>query len=185
MYKFLFSLWFQFLKIKIFKQLNLKFSQKIFLFYENFFKFKILNFLFFYKKKLNLLRMVNLKKMVITIKLCRINTNVILNDLQMFYWDWKIKRRFSLAQLVYNFYREIKKSFYLIKGIFVKGLGRFTRRQRSSMYKQSFGKLLFRDFNAIINVKFLNIITKYSQCTIRLYINYNLRFINKKQKIFF
>lgn len=27
------------------------------------------------------------------------------------------------------------KSSYLIKGLFIKGLGRFTKRQRSSLYK--------------------------------------------------
>lgn len=184
LYKFLFNLQFQYLNLKIFKKLGLSLLNKFFLFYENFFKFKILNFLFFYKNKLKLLNFINQNDLKMKIKFCPINSNVILNDLYLFYQNQKLKRRFSLAQLVWNFYREIKKSFYLVVGLFIKGLGRFTKRQRSSMYKQSFGKLLFRNFNTNFNLKYLNIINKYSQCTIRLYINYNLRFIKNKQKIF-
>ena len=183
-YKFFFFLQFYYLKLKIYKTFFFIFLKKIYLFYENFFKFKLLNFLSYYKNKLIILNFINLKLLKIRIKFCPLSINTILNDIYLFYQNQKLKRRFSLVQMVYNFYNYIKRYSYLIKGIFIKGLGRFTKRQRSSMYKQTFGKLLFRNFKSKFNLSFFNIITKYSQCTIRLYINYNLRFLKNFKMIF-
>ena len=183
-FRFLFFIYFQYLKIRLYNKIFLKFVKLFYSFYELFFKNKILNFLYFQKQFLLFFKFINLQNINIIVKLCPIGINVILTDLLSFYQKQKLSKKFSLIQIIQNFYKTMGKSSYLIKGLFIKGLGRFTKRQRSSLYKQSFGSLLFKNFASFVTLSFLNIITKHSQCTIRFYINYNLRFFKKNKIIF-
>ena len=87
--------------------------------------------------------------------------------------------------MIYQIYIETNGYYKKINGFYIKGLGRFTRRQRASVYKNSKGKLHFRSFNSNISLHVIDVITRYGKCTIRLYINYNLRYQLIKNKYSF
>lgn len=185
-YKFCSYLFSQYMYFKQFKKQILNLSKIFYKKYSSFLKKKLL-FLMLYKSENNnfFKTYTNIFKLNYLILIVPYAKFTIINDIFLYFQKQKLKRKFFLKNLVQSFFNFIRIKNHIIKGIYIKGTGRFTRRQRSSLYKYNFGKIEFRTFFSFVHLSSLNVITKYGKCTILLYLNYNLRFLKNKQLLFF
>lgn len=166
---------------KFLKKKYLLFYTFLYQTYAKFFKMKLyqlylnkyINFYIF--KKLSNIHNLNIK-----LKINLLTKYLITSNLLVYYWFFKISKRFKLYNLVWRFFKKFLKKNFFINGFYIKGVGRFTRRQRSSIYKYQKGALNFRSYNVNVILTFIDLITRYGKCTIKVFINYNLRFLINK-----
>jgi hypothetical protein len=160
---------------------NLKNTYKTLYFrFKKFFYYKLVFFL----KKLNLFSNSKLKNF-------NIYPNSLLTlsgDLFLLYVKWKFARKFTLNQVVWPFVRHLRSvNFWFIKGFFLKGSGRFTRRQRAVVQKYNYGQIQFSTYNVRLYYYYIFIVTKYGKCGLKLWFNINnnfcMRTFNKVYKI--
>lgn len=158
---------------------NLKNTYKTLYFrFKKFFYCKLVVFL----KKLNLFSNSKLKNF-------NIYPNSLLTlsgDLFLLYVKWKFARKFTLNQVVWPFVRHLRSvNFWFIKGFFLKGSGRFTRRQRAVVQKYNYGQIQFSTYNVRLFYYYIFIVTKYGKCGLKLWFNINnsMRTFNKVYKI--
>lgn len=158
-------------KIKIF-YLRLHFS------FYNFIKMKISYVL------INLYK-VKEKNKKIHIKIYPIHRMYFSPNVLLTYWKWKMKKRFTINSLFYPYLRRKLLLNYYITGFAFKGFGRFTRRQRASAIKTTYGQIGYSTYKFAVTYFFYTIRTKYGTCSIRFWYNINKsRLTNKLNKNF-
>ena len=89
-------------------------------------------------------------------------------------------KRFPYRELLNQFI--FRKSNAFLKGFLSKGYGRFTKKQRASVYKNIKGHLAFTYFPGVVNSFFFIYISRYGACGIRFFFNYNLRLLQRQRK---
>lgn len=82
--------------------------------------------------------------------------------------------------MIYPFFRNNVSDNKFLSGFAFKGFGRFTRRQRASVIKKSLKKIAYSSFKVSLSYFIMTIITKYGTCSLRIWINYKKKYINKK-----
>jgi len=211
---FLIYLLYNFLKKRRFMNLNLNLNFYNFFFFikkkiieskEIFFKiFRILYnifFVFFFRRLLKLI----FKKfyMVLIENLCKyfqmkiftifkLNSKIKIFFLSKYsltpyilnnFFLYKLKKRFPFNELVKKFLFKNKNLY--VMGLFVRGAGRFTKKQRTSLYKLQKGTVFLNSFNQCISYNMFTYISRYSICSIHFFFTYvkNLIFNKKLQKI--
>lgn len=115
----------------------------------------------------------------VNLKLIPLQLKVIYSEVVVRFLKWKILRKFSFYELAHKFLNYDYTNDMAIKGIFLKGQGRFTRRQRSSLFKYTKGALNFRFFKGQISHSYISIITKFGMCGVRVWINYDIDYLNR------
>jgi hypothetical protein len=138
---------------------------------------------FFYCKLLVFFKKLNLINLIVNSKITNFNIypNSLLTlsgDLFLLYVKWKLARKFTLNQVVWPFVRHLRNvNFWFIKGFFLKGSGRFTRRQRAVVQKYSYGQIKFSTYNVRLFYYYIFIVTRYGKCGLKLWFNVNNKFI--------
>jgi ribosomal protein S3 len=94
------------------------------------------------------------------------------------YVVYKLYNRFSLYESARPFLYNLLRIPY-VKGFFVVGNGRFTRKQRAFYIKHCVGKLSFSAVSAVLYYTFSKVKTKYGMCGVHLWVNYDSSFVNR------
>ena len=101
-------------------------------------------------------------------------------DLVLRFFDWKMKRYFTINQTVWPFLKKVKKTNRFIRGFFLVGSGRFTKKQRADIKKYKYGKVRLGSYNYRLNHAFSTITTRYGLCGLKFWINISKRHTNHK-----
>lgn len=92
---------------------------------------------------------------------------------------YKLKKKFPFKELVKKFLFKNKNLY--TTGLFIRGAGRFTKKQRTSLYKLRKGNIFLNSFNQCIVYNMFTYISRYSICSIHFFFTYVKRLIfNKK-----
>ncbi len=147
-------------------------------FYKNFREIVFFKLLYFFQKKEDLFR----KKMlnVDDINIYPLAAKTLPLDLVLRFFDWKMKRFFTINQTVWPFLKKVKKTSRFIRGFFLVGSGRFTKKQRADIKKYKYGKVRLGSYNYRLNHAFSTIRTKYGICGLKFWINISKRHTNHK-----
>jgi len=101
-------------------------------------------------------------------------------DLVLRFFDWKMKRRFTINQTVWPFLKQVRRTNRFIRGFFLVGSGRFTKKQRADIKKYKYGKVKLGTYYYRLNHAFSTITTKYGLCGLKFWINISGRHTNHK-----
>ena len=92
----------------------------------------------------------------------------------LLFFRWKFYRKFTLNQTVWPFIRDLQQfNQQYIRGVFVKGSGRFTRKQRADLKLYFYGRVKFSTYNYNILYSYLPIITRYGTCGLKIWLSFN------------
>jgi hypothetical protein len=146
---------------KYFKKINIKF-----------YKFLTARFSLFLSYKFKRLLKLGINDNTVNVSIVPINSaKGLTSDVYVNFLRLKIRRRFSFKSLMWPFLKKLKFMKYL-KGVYGLGNGRFTRRQRSSTFKVSKGKIGFSTISTYLNYSYLPVITRYGTCGIHIFFNF-------------
>lgn len=115
------------------------------------------------------------------VKMFPLAPEVLSLDLLAIFIDWKLKKKFTLNQIVYPFLRHLERSknFY-VRGIAIKAAGRFTRKQRAGLRRYVRGCLTYSTFRRRTSFSFFRIITKYGSCGLKMWVSIYKHRLRKK-----
>ena len=147
-------------------------------FYKNFREMIFFKLLSFFRNKEDLFRKKILN--VEDINIYPLAARTLPLDLVLRFFDWKMKRFFTINQTVWPFLKKVKKTSRFIRGFFLVGSGRFTKKQRADIKKYKYGKVRLGSYNYRLNHAFSTITTKYGICGLKFWINISKRYTNHK-----
>lgn len=147
-------------------------------FYKSFREIVFFKLLYFFRKKEDLFKekMLNVND----INIYPLAAKTLPLDLVLRFFDWKMKRFFTINQTVWPFLKKVKKTSRFIRGFFLVGRGRFTKKQRADIKKYKYGKVRLGSYNYRLNHAFSTITTKYGTCGLKFWVNISKRYTNHK-----
>lgn len=147
-------------------------------FYKTFREIIYFKLIYFFSKKEDLFK----KKMfdLNNINIYPLAAKTLPLDLVLRFFDWKMKRYFTINQTVWPFLKKVKKTNRFIRGFFLVGSGRFTKKQRADIKKYKYGKVRLGSYNYRLNHAFSTITTRYGLCGLKFWINISKRHTNHK-----
>src|SRR5579885_508542 len=147
-----------------------KYIKKIYMIYYKYLKIFLLNKLFFLLKN----NKIFLKND--SIKFIPLGEETISSGLILLLFRWKFNRRFTMNQIVWPFIRAL--SIYknrVIKGFFVRAAGRFTSRQRASLFKYGYGRINFSTFKIYLIYDVINIVSRHGTGGVKMWITLRVK----------
>src|SRR5579885_1250800 len=147
-----------------------KYIKKIYMIYYKYLQIFLLNKLFFLLKN----NKIFLKND--SIKFIPLGEETISSGLILLLFRWKFNRRFTMNQIVWPFIRAL--SIYknrVIKGFFVRAAGRFTSRQRASLFKYGYGRINFSTFKIYLIYDVINIVSRHGTGGVKMWITLRVK----------